>query len=408
MTMAATRDNSKDVTGILATNERLVSKLHPHVFSFFRYYSIGIVLLVWTIVMTWLFYWGYLKDFADLDWFGKGMNPLIPALLWFLVALVLGLTVVRSFNKGLQVLYWTAAVLMLVLAVLFIWVWGREDIVLAVTVGYAYLDAILTIIVAEIYRRAFSYYITDMRIVIRYKLFSSNEVNLRFEKIEDWKIARSFIWRILGVGTIRPYTGTEDGKADLNREFDAPDECLYGIKNPEGIKRQLVDLVLERDRIGMPDYEEPAEMEPAVAPEAAPPPTAQEVAPPVAAAVPAPAQEPQLEKVEYYQPSPPPEAPTEPETARNYERVDPSAYAAEKGIAPPEPYEDEDEEEGPPPVRMMYPQAEEPGTETRLQDEKTMAFEQPRPGPKPPKKRKAPEPDDPDTEVYDENRPRSL
>ena len=74
------------MAAILGTNERFLCKLHPHAFSFFRYYGIGILLLIWTIVMTWLFYWGYLKDFESIDWFGEGLNPMLPALLWFLVA----------------------------------------------------------------------------------------------------------------------------------------------------------------------------------------------------------------------------------------------------------------------------------------------------------------------------------
>ncbi len=406
--MASAGEDARDVAAILGTNERLVSKLHPHAFSFFRYYGIGILLLIWTIVMTWLFYWGYLKDFESIDWFGEGLNPMLPALLWFLVAVILGLTVVRRFNVALQALYWVAAVLMLVLVGLFVWLWDRGDIALEIAIGYAYLDAILTILVAELYRRSFSYYITDMRIVIRHKLFSSHEVNLRFEKIEDWKIARSFIWRLLGVGTIRPYTGTEDGKADADRGFDAPDECMYGIKNPEGVKRLLVDLVLERDRIGPTGYEAPVPQE-AEAPAQEPTVEEEELVPvePAAMEAPAPAAypEPATSQVAYYQPA----APSAPPPTRNYERIDPAAHAAEERIPPPEPDEEEDEEEGAPPVRMMYPQAQEPGTETRLEDDRSMAFEPSRPG-RPSRKPKKEEDweEDPDTEVYDEGRPRAL
>jgi hypothetical protein len=391
----------KDASGILGTNERLIRKLHPHVLSFFRYYAIGVVLLIWTVVLTMIVLWDYPVGFEDLDWFGKDLNPMLPIILWAVMAALLGISLVRGFMMGFQVLYWISIVLGVVLTALFIWYWDMKDFAPRFALIYGYVDGLVTILVAELYRRAFSYYISDLRIVIRYKLLSSKEVNLRFEKIEDWKITRSLSWRILGVGTIRPYTGTEDGKADLNRAFDAPDECLYGIWDPENIKKLLVDLVLERDQIRgtveTPVVEVPKKKkgrEPEIAVEPAPEP------------VPEPVQAEPEAQVSYYQPAPV----AAPAPTRNYERVNlPQESQDDMVIPPPGPSADDDEDEDTEkrPVRTMYPEAKEPSSELQLEDLRSMDFEQPRPSSAAPKKMKK-ESEEDDAELYDDSRPRSL
>jgi hypothetical protein len=399
--MASNRTSEKEAAKILGSNERLIRKLHPDVFSFLRYYGIGIVLLIWTAVLTWMVHWGYLKDFEPA-WFGEAINPLIPILLWAAVAALLGGTLVRGFHTAFQAMFWVSVVLGIVLTGLVVWYWNEPAFAPYFALIFGYVDAVLSILIAEIYRRAFSYFITDMRIVIRYKLLSSKEVNIRFEKIEDWKIDRPLLWRIFGVGTIRPYTGTEDGKADADRSFDAPDECMYGIRHPQGVKKLLVDLVLERDQIRTtveaPVVEVPSRKD-------REPEEEEEELEPVDISAP----EPVEDRVVYYKPAPEPE-PEQAPPARNYERVTGPSAQQDEGMSPPSPhdYEDEEEEEEKPsPVRIMYPQAEEPASEPRLHDEHAMDFEQPR-ADRPAKKKPTPEPEEPEGDVYDEGKPRSL
>jgi hypothetical protein len=352
--MAGARTSDKEVAEILGSNEQLIKKLHPHVFSFFRYYAIGFVLLIWTVVLTWMVYWGPLET-IDFSWFGEEINPMVPILLWAAVAALLGGTLVKGFQRTFQVMFWISVIFAVVFTGLIVYYWDNPSFITTwatdFAIIYGYVISGLSILTAEFYRRAFSYYITDLRIVIRYKLFSSKEVNLRFEKIEDWKVQRPLAWRILGVGTIRPYTGTEDGKFDTNRSFDAPDECMYGIKDPEGVKKLLVDLVLERDQIK-------ANVEPRVV--SVPKKKKGREPEPVAVSVPEP--EPELEPVAveapeepappvvYYQPSPEPE-PAPP--TRNYERIEQPQTQANEGISPPAPREDEPEDEAPRPLRTM-------------------------------------------------------
>ncbi len=405
MAEAETRD--REARNLLGANERLVKKLHPHQFSFFGYYGPGILLFIWSAALIYLLYLGPLKDFEDWQWFGEGANPLLPMLIWFAIALLIGLTSVRRFHNAFIITFTIALILGLVLAALMIWMWDMVDNIPPFTVAYSLLVALLAILSAELFRRAFSYYITNFRIVIRYKLFSTKETNIRFEKIEDWKIVRPLVWRLLRVGTIRPYTGTEDGKYDPSLAFDSPDECLYGVKRPDRVKQLLVDLMLERDMITPPEVKEvpvPSpkeeeegefEIEPAApAPEPEAPPEEEAEA--------------EDDGLVYYKPAPAPE----PVPERNYERLEgPGAQAA-----PAAPEQAEEEEEGPVAYpepdeedtgpRTMFPEARETGAEPRLEDLQEMSFERPR-AETPEKKRRKPV-WEPDEDVYDESKPRSL
>jgi hypothetical protein len=189
-----------------------------------------------------------------------------------------------------------AVVLGMVLAI-----WGKKGDAKLIALIYGMLVPLVAIYAAEVYRRAFTYYITDMRVIMRYKLFSTKETDQRFERIEDWKISRSFLWRLAGVGTVRAYTGTEDGKYDPNRPYDSPDEGLFGVKNPEDVKRTLVDLMIDRDRWRIGGGTASATATTSTSAATAPSSTQPAPPPPV---------------TEYYQPAPTP--------IRNYERIPPT------------------------------------------------------------------------------------
>jgi len=308
--MAPTEAEIHEARAILGARENLVKMLHPHVFSFFRYYDPGISLLIWDVLLAIMLFWKPLAGLHEADWAGgpDGIAPILPILLWAGGAALIGLVTVRQFSTAFKGAYWAAVVIGIVMGAIMAFMTGAGRFAPWFTFTYGLFIGIIAIFAAEVYRRAFTYYITDMRVVMRYKLFSTKETDQRFERIEDWKIQRGLIWRILGIGTVRAYTGTEDGKFDPNRGYDSPDECMYGVKNPEGVKRILVDLMIERDRIksglGVAATTTAAV---AAAPSATPASTS-----PSPSTQPAPAPP----VTEYYQPAPAP--------ARNYERVAPT------------------------------------------------------------------------------------
>jgi len=320
--MAPTEAEIHEAKAVLGAREKLVRKLHPHMFSFFGYYGPGISLLVWDILLAIMLFWRPLQWLNEAEWAGgkNGIAPMLPILLWAGGATLIGLATVRKFSGAFKGAYWAAVVIGIVMGAIMVFVSKAGEFASWFAFTYGLFIAIIAVFAAEVYRRAFTYYITDMRVVMRYKLFSTKELDQRFERIEDWKIQRSFLWRLLGIGTVRAYTGTEDGKYDPNRSYDSPDECLFGVKNPEDVKRTLVDLMIDRDRLRSGGgYGAAAAQAAATAPTAA---SIQPAPPPPV--------------TEYYQPAPAP--------IRNYERVPPSQRRQSPG--PEAAGEEETEDEG--------------------------------------------------------------
>jgi len=381
----------------LGAREHLYLTLRPHYLAFFRYFVVGLLLIIWSIAVYWMWYQGWL-EFTFYD--DSTLNSLMPALVFLGGAFLIGWFAMAGYGGMLRGLFWFAIISLLALSLLYIWLWDDPDFIPTLTVIYGLVMGGVAMLMALIYRRAFSYFITNQRIVLRYKMFSMEENTFRFEKIEDFKIVRSFIFRIFGLGTVRAYTGTEDGKADDNREFDGPKEALYGIRKPNEVKQMLIEIVLERDQYDERMVEMLEEKrEPKPAPEEEEPALEAVPAPAVAAAA-----------VSYYQPAPAPEPEPEPQpTVKNYERIEQPVQQAP--IPPPAPSQEPSEDPEANKVRMMYPQAEEPVSEFTLEGGKDMEFRDssPKVG-APPKKKPRPivEDDDPTREVYDEKKPRAL
>ncbi|MCJ2539889.1 MAG: PH domain-containing protein [Candidatus Thermoplasmatota archaeon] len=379
----------------MGAKEILLMSLRPHPLSFIRYYSVGIVLLVWIVLTYWL------NDQGWLTWdsLSDDINSMMPAFFLALGAFIVGRWLVSGFSKGFRYLYWFAILVLLVVTGMFIWYWEDPDMAFRFAFIYGVVLGIMGIIFAEFYRRAFKYMITNQRIVIRYKLLSIEETNMRFEKIEDFEVIRSLPFRIAGLGTIRPYTGTEDAKADANLGFHGPHEAIYGVRKPNEVKRQLIEIILERDQWDkqMVDLLEDQKKQRAKppAPAKAPPVAAAAAAAPVAAPTPAPIAEPAptpppaaepapASDVAYYQPAPEPPPEPEPAQTRNYEKIEPSQHAPpaeEAPESPPPPDEEEDPEPRPSPVRTMYPELKEPEAPLEMQDTRSMEFERGQRGP---------------------------
>ena len=398
----------------MGAKETLLMSLRPHPLSFLRYYSVGIVLLLWVVLTYFLYYQGWLK----FDWLSDEMNALMPALFLALGAFIVSRWLVSGFSKGFRWLFTFSIIALLVVTGMFIWYWDDTTMAFQFAFIFGIVLGIMGIVFAEFFRRAFKYVVTNQRIVIRFKLLSIEETNMRFEKIEDFEVIRSFWFRMAGLGTIRPYTGTEDAKADSNIDFHGPKEALYGIHKPNEVKRQLIEIILERDQWDkqMVDLlEDQKKQQAKPAPAQAPPVAVAAAAAAVPAAavaeVPAPEVEPEEPPVAYYQPAPEPEPAPAPPPSKNFERIDGSQYTQEPedtDMPPPPPDDEQDPEPQPSPVRTMYPEAKEPETPLEMRDTRSMDFEQ--------GERPSPSPDPQDTSRQEEegwrkrdgNKPRSL
>jgi uncharacterized membrane protein YdbT with pleckstrin-like domain len=135
------------------------------------------------------------------------------------------------------------------------------------------LFAILMMVFADLYRRAFRYYITDMRIAIVKRFLTHDEIFLRYRNIVDLDVHQGVWARIIGFGNIIPITssGIGTGTDAVTIRGDAekgellekgikdeqivsttrsvytgranPDECLFGVKNPFKVKTLVAELI---------------------------------------------------------------------------------------------------------------------------------------------------------------------
>ncbi|MDP7666012.1 MAG: PH domain-containing protein, partial [Candidatus Poseidoniia archaeon] len=121
----------------------------------------------------------------------------------------------------------------------------------------------------DAYRRSFTYYLTDNRIVIQGNfLMNRSERQVRYNHIEDIKMEQGIVGTMLGYGTVLPLTGSGLGtgsdesmviagsgaevkglgigllggsRTSSKRIRHNPHDCLYGVPQPSKVR----DLITE-------------------------------------------------------------------------------------------------------------------------------------------------------------------
>jgi hypothetical protein len=238
----------------LISGERILAKVHPHPASFIRWYLPSLLLFLWTatyLILYAFFFW----IFQDLRNALGGAGDIAPLLLWSIGAILIGFimprdprtarenTTAATFLKAVHYLYFVILALPFILYFIF------RARTAAVEMSpwiqfYALLTSALMILMYDLYRRSFTYFVTNFRVIFRYKFFKTAEHNLRFSQIRDVEVNRSFLQRVFKLGNVRPYTGTEEDMVDLTPGYDSPDECFFGVRNPEYVKRLILEQML--------------------------------------------------------------------------------------------------------------------------------------------------------------------
>ena len=124
----------------------------------------------------------------------------------------------------------------------------------------------------DAYRRSFTYYLTDNRIVLQSSfLMNKQERQVRYNHIEDIKMEQGIIGTILGYGVVLPLTGSGLGtgsdesmviagsgaevkglgsvglaggsRTSSKRTRYNPNECLYGVPNPSKVRDLITDNI---------------------------------------------------------------------------------------------------------------------------------------------------------------------
>ncbi len=261
----------------LLRGEEMKMQLKPHFFSFFHLYIIFFFLLVWAYVIHDFFDAHKFQDFRFYDIIIKipFVNEVLAgAIIWSLALFVVGF-IARYFfmdagGQSIFRLYSGLAILGIV--VLSYHKWKMEDTEafgLWFIPGITAAVGLIGLLSVDAYRRSFTYYLTDNRIVIQGNfLMNRSERQVRYNHIEDIKMEQGIVGTILGYGTVLPLTGSGLGtgsdesmiiagsgaevkglgigllggsRTSSKRIRHNPHDCLYGVPQPSKVQ----DLITE-------------------------------------------------------------------------------------------------------------------------------------------------------------------
>ena len=262
----------------LLRGEELKMQLKPHMFSFFHLYLTFFLLLIWSYVIYDFFDSDKFSDFPfydSIESLVQDSEVLAGAIIWsfglFIVGFMARYLFLDSGGHGIFRLYSGVAVF----GIIAIAYHGYSD--MKDTMGFARwfipsMTAIIGLIglfSVDFYRRSFTYYLTDNRIVLQSSfLMNRSERQVRYNHIEDIKMEQGFFGTIFGYGTVLPLTGsglgtgTDEsmivagsgtevkgmslGLAGASRNSSRsirhnPHDCLFGVSSPSKVR----DLITE-------------------------------------------------------------------------------------------------------------------------------------------------------------------
>ena len=261
----------------LLRGEEMKMQLKPHFFSFFHLYVIFFFLLVWAYVIHDFFDSHTFQDFRFYDIIIEipFVNEVLAgAIIWSLALFVVGF-IARYFfmdagGQSIFRLYSGLAILGIV--VLSYHKWKMEDTEafgLWFIPGVTAVVGLIGLLSVDAYRRSFTYYLTDNRIVIQGNfLMNRSERQVRYNHIEDIKMEQGIVGTMLGYGTVLPLTGSGLGtgsdetmviagsgaevkglgigllggsRTSSKRIRHNPHDCLYGVPQPSKVR----DLITE-------------------------------------------------------------------------------------------------------------------------------------------------------------------
>jgi hypothetical protein len=262
---------------VLLRDEELKMQLRPHVFSFFYLYVIFFLLLVWAYIIYDFFAQDKFTAFPLYEYIIKipfANEVLAGAMIWSLGLLIVGFLARFFFldSGGQSIFRLYSGVAFLGILVMSYHAWKMEDTMdfglwfipsLTAAVGF------LGMLSVNAYRRSFTYYLTNNRIVLKSSfLMNNSERQVRYNHIEDIKMEQGVVGTIFGYGTVLPLTGSGLGtgsdesmviagsgtevkglsiglaggsRSSSKKIRHNPHDCLFGVPSPSKVR----DLITE-------------------------------------------------------------------------------------------------------------------------------------------------------------------
>ena len=138
--------------------------------------------------------------------------------------------------------------------------------------GITITVSLIGIFSVDFYRRSFTYFLTDNRIVLKSNfLMNRSERQVRYNHIEDIKLEQGIIGSIFGYGTVLPLTGSGLGtgtdesmvvagagsdvkgigsiglaggsRSSSKRTRHNPNDCLFGVPSPGKVRDMITENI---------------------------------------------------------------------------------------------------------------------------------------------------------------------
>tara|TARA_B100000686_G_scaffold18213_1_gene16870 strand:- start:2414 stop:3307 length:894 start_codon:yes stop_codon:yes gene_type:complete len=269
-----------DIT--LLGGEELKMKLSPHMFSFFNLYFVFFLLFLWGL---WIYDFFARESFTTFPVYDFLINipfvneVTVGALCWSLALFVVGFAARYFFmdSGGQSIFRLYSGVAVIGILSLSYHQWKNLDFMgdtmdfgRVFIPGITIAVSLVGIFSVDFYRRSFTYFLTDNRIVLKSSfLMNRSERQVRYNHIEDIKLEQGIIGSIFGYGTVLPLTGSGLGtgtdesmvvagagsdvkglgsvgiaggsRSSSKKIRHNPNDCLFGVPSPSKVR----DLITE-------------------------------------------------------------------------------------------------------------------------------------------------------------------
>lgn len=264
----------------LLRGEVLKMQLKPHMFSFFHLYLTFFLLLIWSYVIYDFFDSDKFSDFPfydSIEILVQDSEVLAGAFIWsfglFLVGFIARYFFLDSGGQSIFRLYSGVALFGIIVMAYH----GYSDMTDTMGFGRWFIPGLTAVVgllglfSVDFYRRSFTYYLTDNRIVIQSSfLMNRSERQVRYNHIEDIKMEQGIFGTIFGYGTVLPLTGsglgtgTDEsmiiggtgteikgmslgiGGAARNSSRSVrhnPHDCLFGVSSPSKVRDMITENI---------------------------------------------------------------------------------------------------------------------------------------------------------------------
>ncbi|MEC7135673.1 MAG: PH domain-containing protein [Candidatus Thermoplasmatota archaeon] len=264
----------------LLRGEELKMQLKPHMFSFFHLYLTFFLLLIWSYVIYDFFNSDKFSDFPfydSIEALVQDSEVLAGAIIWsfglFLVGFIARYFFLDSGGQGIFRLYSGVALFGIIVMAYH----AYSDMADTMSFGRWFIPSLTAVVgltglfSVDFYRRSFTYYLTDNRIVLQSSfLMNRSERQVRYNHIEDIKMEQGIFGTIFGFGTVLPLTGsglgtgTDEsmvaggtgtevkgmsfgiGGAARNSSRSVrhnPHDCLFGVSSPSKVRDMITENI---------------------------------------------------------------------------------------------------------------------------------------------------------------------